>query len=640
MQFIIQAGTPGIGLPKHSAIFFVNIIRGEMQMKNKVFSVILVLALAFSLSIPAFAAGFSDLNGHWAKEYMEDLANKGYLSGYKDGTMQPEKYISACETLALLSRFYSPDDEALELIEADFGEYVSDTVASTMSWAYDEIEICLAAGIIAKDELEETDLSEPIEKERLSVFLIRAMQLQAEAEALSGTELTFEDADDISEDCIGSVAKLVSLGVVVGNEKNDFSPTLGVVRGIVAAMVSRSLNFIKKEGITLTIEVYDGVVKAEGIITSAGSSSLTICGTDGLMRKYSVKSTSTVTVNGTARTLSSVYNGCYVSVTAKDGAVISADIVYDSDVQWIQGIVYSKFDSTSTRYLYMSNPESGDVTKYTLSSTATVTLNGSAIGFSSIIGGYFVTLKIEGDTVSELAATSTDFDITGTITSISYGTTVTMEVSDTAGTVYCFYLDISDLPAIYRGTTAITVDRLSVGDEITVTMEISVVSSIVTEGSEDTLTGVLISTTTTTSGTQWVVQAADGTSATYSIDVNAGVYSGNTSILLSDIQAGDTVTLVVYDSTAMEIYLVTSANTNTKVSGTVLAVNTTSRTITILTASSKLVYIDTSSVSYILNTDTGRSVSLSSVSEDSAIVAYGTYESSTNFIATSIVIES
>ncbi|NCB51648.1 MAG: S-layer homology domain-containing protein [Clostridia bacterium] len=609
-------------------------------MFKKIFSILLILVLAFSISIPAFAAGFSDLNEHWSKEYMEDLADQGYLSGYEDGTMRPDNNITACETLALLSRFYDPGDEGKALIAADFGDFVAQTVPAALSWAYDEIEICLAAGIITEDELKETDLMEPVVKEQLALFLVRAMQLQDEAEALSGTELTFDDSEDISENCIGSVAELVSLGIVLGNEKHDFSPKLGVVRGIAAAMVSRSLNYIRKAGTALVIEDYDGATRTEGIITAAASSSLTVCGMDGLTRIFSVSSASSVMVNGTARTLTSAYLGCYVTVTAKDGAVNTAAIESESAAEWVQGTVYSVFNSTSVKYLYVTDQESGDTSKYTIASTAVITLDGQTAAFSSIVNGSFVTLKLEDGAVAEVSAAASDYEIDGTISSIEYGTVITLKVEDEDSTVYCFHLDISDLPAIYRGTTAVTVDRLSVGDDITVAVKNCVVSSIVTEGSENTVTGELVSMTTTTSGTQWVVKAEDGSSGTYTIDTNVGVYSGSSSILISDIQAGDTVTLVVYGSAATEIYLVTSANSTTKVSGTVLAVDTTARTITILTSKSKLVYIDLSSVKSIITASTGQSLSIYSISADSELVAYGTYKSSTNFVATSIIIES
>lgn len=609
-------------------------------MKNKLLAIVLVLALAFSLSVPAFAAGFSDLDGHWSKEYMQDLADRGYLSGYGDGTMRPDNDITACESLVLLSRFYNPGTEATALIADDYGDYVAETVPGSLSWAYDELEICLAAGIVTKDELASMDLSAAIEKEQLSVFLVRAMQLESKAESFSRTALTFDDADDISEACVGSVAELVSLKIVTGDDENNFTPKLSVTRAVVATMVSRALDYLETAGTTLVIANYDGVTRTEGIVTSAAAGSLTVRGLDGLMRVYSVAPSSSVTVNGVARSLTSAYTGCDITVTAKDGTVTTAAITSDSAVTWAQGLVGSVFSSTTLRYLYVTDSDSGTTVKYTLSTSAVITLDGKSVSLSAIIQNQFVTMKIENDAVTAITAVSADYEITGEISAITYGTTVSLDVKDTDGTVFCFYLGISDLPAIYRGTTAVTIDRLSVGEAVTVTVKNCDVSSIVTEGSEDTVTGKLISITMTTSGTQWVVGADDGTSSTYTVDVNAGVYSGTTPILLSDIQAGDTVSVVLYGSTITEIYLVTSVSSTTKVSGTVLAVNTSAKTVTILTPANKLVYIDMSSVGSIITASTGKTLTIYSIGVNSELVAYGTYSSSTNFAAKSVVIES
>ncbi|HBR07306.1 MAG TPA: hypothetical protein DD735_00250 [Clostridiales bacterium] len=150
---------------------------------------------------------------------------------------------------------------------------------------------------------------------------------------------------------------------------------------------------------------------------------------------------------------------------------------------------------------------------------------------------------------------------------------------------------------------------------------------------------MLTAITTTVSGTQWGLTAADGSTMTLDIDVNAGVYSGTSAILLSSIQVGDTISAVVYGGTATEIYLVSSVSSTTKVSGTVLLVNTQTRFITILTPAQKMVYIDAGSVASIISADTGRSMSLSSIGADSNLVVYGTYSSSNTFTAKSIIIE-
>ena len=43
------------------------------------------------MSVTAFA--FSDTRGHWAEETIQAMTEKGYLSGYPDGTFGPNNTI-------------------------------------------------------------------------------------------------------------------------------------------------------------------------------------------------------------------------------------------------------------------------------------------------------------------------------------------------------------------------------------------------------------------------------------------------------------------------------------------------------------------------------------------------------------------
>ena len=83
-----------------------------MRTTRKIITFIAVLALLFTSVMPAFAAQFSDLEGHWAKEYMEKLVERGIINGYSDGTIRPEGKVTAAETFVMLANLYSLNDAA------------------------------------------------------------------------------------------------------------------------------------------------------------------------------------------------------------------------------------------------------------------------------------------------------------------------------------------------------------------------------------------------------------------------------------------------------------------------------------------------------------------------------------------------
>ena len=56
-----------------------------------------------SLSL-ADDVAFSDIEGHWAKDYILKASSAGWVNGYEDGTFAPEKYITRAEVMTIINR--------------------------------------------------------------------------------------------------------------------------------------------------------------------------------------------------------------------------------------------------------------------------------------------------------------------------------------------------------------------------------------------------------------------------------------------------------------------------------------------------------------------------------------------------------
>jgi hypothetical protein len=597
--------------------------------------------MAWAMVVPGLAATYSDLTGQWAwaEPYMKDLADKGYLTGYSDGTMRPGTNMTAAETLVMLSRFYSPGDTETAMMRADYFDYVLSSVPTSLVWAYNNLIVCLGAGIVTKDEIKTINLNAEIKKEQLAVFLVRAMQLTKEADALSGTSLNFADAGKITSSCYTSVAKLYALKIITGDLSNNFAPQSSVTRAVVATMVSRALDYLEDNKKTLVLEDYTGVTHSEGIIKSVGAGTVNICGFDGLTREYPVPATASVTVNGTAKTLSTVYIDCYTGISFKNGAISKLEIDNTAGVKWVQGAVNSIIRSGNEVYVYVRDLETAVVTPHYMTSSVAIFKDGVSVGSSVINYDDFISLKIENTKYVKGVISSGKFEMTGTITEINYGSTITMKVTDSSGIVYRFSMYFNDLPVITRGSTTISVDRLKAGNAVTIKMDDCKIVQIISTGTEDTVSGELTSITATKTGTLWVLTKADGTTVSLKLDENAGAYSGTKAILLSDIKVGDEVTVVVYGDTITEIHVKSAVASSDKVIGSVLSVDLNQKVITLLTAENKLIYVNTSGVLSVINSSTGINVRIMDIEPNQQIVAYGAYKDATHFNATSIIIE-
>ncbi len=607
-----------------------------MRQTKNLLSLVLALVMLLSLALPAAAVdSFSDLKGHWAESYMNDLHDRGYLSGYTDGTMKPENAITGCEALVFLSRFYDLSDDELDFIYSDYGDIAERYVPATHKWAYKQAAICLAAGIITQSELKTMDLTKEIEKEQLSVFLIRALGLTDDAEELDGSKLTFSDKADIAEEHLGYIELLVDMGIITGDNNGKFTPHVSVTRAIAATLVSRALDYAEDKELTMEVEGYSGLTRLSGILTNISSKTVQLRSFDGKLREYKLSSDPKIMINGAEKSLSYTYVGCLAELSSIDGKITALSITSDSDVQYIIGRISSVATSTSGDTLGIYDYSTGENDRYKVSDSAKVYLEGNSSGLAKLSKGQFVIAEQNGKSLSKIYAVSGDYELSGKVSAIIYDTTVQFKVEDSSGVVYVFLLDITALPTIKRGSTTITIDRLAQGDAVTVNAVSGAVKTITASSAEKGLTGTLSSITTTAAGTYWTLTDSDDDEVTYQLDTLVGVYSGSKTLSASDIHIGDKITVVIYGSVITEVELESAAVSSDKLTATVLAVN--GKTITAL-LNGKLLYIDGSSATII--SFSGKTIKISALETDTVITVYGSYTSSTGFTATSIVVES
>jgi len=79
-------------------------------MLKKFFAWILAAALIINLpaiNLNAAEDGFTDIGKHWAKDIIIKFTDQGILSGYPDGTFQPDGYLSRAEAVTLLNKFFN-----------------------------------------------------------------------------------------------------------------------------------------------------------------------------------------------------------------------------------------------------------------------------------------------------------------------------------------------------------------------------------------------------------------------------------------------------------------------------------------------------------------------------------------------------
>lgn len=222
----------------------------------------------------ASAAGFTDTAGHWAKTYIEELSQKGKIQGYEDGTFKPDAQVTNLETLIFASRLCMESGTPVSQISSKWNKRVKEIMKGESDWAYQNLAVCLEAGIVTESELTELVSSGKIGKaanrQDLVVYMTRAMQLGPVAATLQQADLSFGDASSVSAQAKPSVYLLAKLKVVEGMENNQFQPKGQVTRAQVAAILSRAMAYMQKNGLEAEFANYTTYPFLVGTVAECG----------------------------------------------------------------------------------------------------------------------------------------------------------------------------------------------------------------------------------------------------------------------------------------------------------------------------------------------------------------------------------
>ncbi len=403
------------------------------------------LALALSLTTaPAHAATFSDVEEHWAKEYIVRMANQGYAKGYDDGTFKPDGKMTAAETLLFCARATgvaaSTQDRIAEARREEMEEILPEGMAA---WAAKEMAVAVETGVLSISELDALSqagaLAKTITRENICMYLVRAMQLEPLAKSLTTYTLTYEDKDKISSSLRPYVYVLTNFGVVQGTDLGEFDPQGSVTRGQMTTMLCRALDFMKTAGITAELSEYTTYDWAAGTVAATTSSAdggviLTLNNDISGTRSYSVPATAKIYEDNMLTSASALKNGQYVRLNlSASGAV--------REVRMLGGLTTYAGSITSLHGNQLSILVSGTNRNMTIDRFTEV-MAGNTVGDRSIIdmeSGY-TSATCYVDEMGHLAGVIFNGGtqmVEGLVESVTTsGSTTTLGVSSFNGVVY------------------------------------------------------------------------------------------------------------------------------------------------------------------------------------------------------------
>jgi hypothetical protein len=172
---------------------------------------------------PGSAITFSDIQYHWARSAIENLAQRNIVTGYSDGTFRPNDTVTREQYVTMLvqTKGYALGGDSV------FGDL------SSTSWSAPYIGAAIKNGIVIPSEYAGSFRPQKaITREEMAVLAARAMRLSPDP-----GYLTFNDTYAVSDK--GLVGAAARAGVVSGYPDHSFRPGNFVTRAAAAVVVNR-----------------------------------------------------------------------------------------------------------------------------------------------------------------------------------------------------------------------------------------------------------------------------------------------------------------------------------------------------------------------------------------------------------------
>lgn len=162
-------------------------------------------------------AAFSDIDGHWAQSSIVQAVRAGFVSGYADGTFQPDRVVTRAEFTVMLAK-------ALRLGEG--GETTFPDEDTIPAWARQHVAAAVASGILSGYADGTFRPQGRIIRAEMAVMAARSAALPPSI----GAETRFADNASIPAWSKPYAAAAYEAGLIQGKGGNRFAPMDSLTR--------------------------------------------------------------------------------------------------------------------------------------------------------------------------------------------------------------------------------------------------------------------------------------------------------------------------------------------------------------------------------------------------------------------------
>lgn len=179
-------------------------------------------------------AAFEDVKGHWAEEYITQVANIGGLSGMGDGTFKPDKCMTRAEFVTALAKCAGLDSAVVEKVYSD---------VSVDAWYAKTIFATKKAGWIP-EEMGTSNFypNEPITRQEVVYLAARWLDKKDPLDVGYIFMADMKDVSEISEYARESFQTLFNYKVIMGDDRKMLNPNDCISRAEAATVLAKMIN--------------------------------------------------------------------------------------------------------------------------------------------------------------------------------------------------------------------------------------------------------------------------------------------------------------------------------------------------------------------------------------------------------------
>lgn len=195
-----------------------------MKLKQGLAAVLMTVMLSLTTMPAAFAA--SDIDSHWAKQYIQYLSdNEIYRANSTTGAFEPDRDMTRAEFMRYINRAFNFTETAA----------ISYDDVKSSAWYYETIQIAEYYGYINGVGNNQMNPDGTVTREQAAVLLGRLFQV--DADNIAPSALDFTDNASISTWSAGYIKAAVDNGFLTGYNDGSFLPGKVVTRAETAKLM-------------------------------------------------------------------------------------------------------------------------------------------------------------------------------------------------------------------------------------------------------------------------------------------------------------------------------------------------------------------------------------------------------------------